>query len=320
MRVPRVLITGGAGFIGSHLARRIVQDGLAYVCIVDNLQRGEVANLRNIPGEIDLRVADVRNLDYSVFEGFDTIYHLAAQSNVIGAAMDAEYCFTTNVLGTYRVLEAAAKAGVRRLVFASSREVYGEPSHLPVSENAPLIPKNLYGASKCAGEALCHGMGSGGLETVILRLANVYGPCDRGRVIPIFAGNAFRKEPLVLFGGDQTIDFIWVGDVVEALVRAGFGDYIRGPVNIGSGHAVSVRELASRIVAATGSSSEVRVVPARQIEVSQYRANSDRGRRLLGLCERPDPLWRLPETLEWLRDSAVTEGIPMMSTSTVSAT
>jgi UDP-glucose 4-epimerase len=301
--MPSVLITGGAGFIGSHLAGETIRSGAASVRVVDNLRRGNPERLRRL-GNVDVKIADIRDEDAlrTMIEGCDVVFHLAAQSNVIGAAQDSDYSIGTNVLGTYAVLAAARDAGVKRVVFTSSREVYGDPASLPVREDAPLLPKNLYGASKCAGEAYCLAMRIYGLETVILRLANVYGPGDRDRVIPIFIENALTGTPLVLYGGQQTVDFVWVGDVVDALMRAGFGDYIEEPVNIGSGIGITVHELALRVIAATGSACGIRVVPPRNIEVSRFIADVAASRRLLGIPERTDPLWRLADTVEGLRD------------------
>ena len=113
--------------------------------------------------------------------GMDTVYHLAAQSSVMGAAADVDGAFSSNVTGTFNVLRSAGRSGVKRLVFTSSREVYGEPAEMPVAESAPLRPKNAYGSSKAAGEMCCAMAADRGVETMILRLANVYGPGDEGR-------------------------------------------------------------------------------------------------------------------------------------------
>lgn len=300
--LPVVLITGGAGFIGIHLAREIVRSGIAKVRILDNLHRGNPEKLQAI-GNVDLKVADIRDDEAlrNMMKGCNVVFHLAAQSNVIGAAQDAAYSIGTNVLGTHGVLAAARDAGVRRFVFTSSREVYGDPQAVPVSEDTSLFPKNLYGASKCAGEAYCMAMRVDGLETVVLRLANVYGPGDRDRVIPIFARNALVGAPLVLYGGNQIVDFVWIGDVVHALVQAGFGDYIDVPVNIGGGRGMTIHELAARVISDTGSSSPIAIVPPREIEVAKFVARIDASRRLLGMPERIDPLFRLKETIEALK-------------------
>ena len=127
--------------------------------------------------------------------GADVVFHLAAQSNVMGAVDDPDYSVTTNVIGTYNVLRAAAEAGVRRVVFTSSREVYGDPAVLPVDETRPLLAKNAYGASKVSGEAYCRTFaGTRGLEVEVVRLTNVYGPGDSGRVIPLWIKRCSRPD------------------------------------------------------------------------------------------------------------------------------
>src|SRR5207245_9289304 len=151
------------------------------------------------------------------FRGPNVVCQLAAQSNVMGAVYDADYAYSSNVTGTFNVLRAAVSAGVKRVVFTSSREVYGDPRRLPVRESAPLPPKNGYGASKAAGEVYCRAAANEGIETVILRLANVYGTRDRGRVIPLFAQAAAAGWPLTIYGGKQVLDFIWVETVVDVL-------------------------------------------------------------------------------------------------------
>jgi UDP-glucose 4-epimerase len=194
---PKVLITGGAGFIGSHLANRLAGEGLASVLVLDNMYRGRMDNLQDSRDQISVRIGDIRDRQVlaECAERCDVIFHLAAQSNVMGSAHDEDYCFTANVEGTYNVLCAARTVGVRRVVFSSSREVYGDPRTLPVSESAPLAPKNAYGASKAAGEVYCQASRNTGLEAVILRIANAYGPRDCGRVIPVFIENALANNP-----------------------------------------------------------------------------------------------------------------------------
>jgi nucleoside-diphosphate-sugar epimerase len=236
--------------------------------------------------------ADIR--DYAaVLEaatGVEVVYHLAAQSNVIGAIVDIDYSFTTNVTGTYNVLKAAASANVRRLVFSSSREVYGEPQSIPVPESAPLTAKNPYGASKIAGEAYCQTWQvTTGLECQILRFANVYGPRDRDRVIPIWLERARRGEPLELYGGEQVIDFVWVGIAVEALIAAA-GSELGGPINVGSGIGVTLPYLAHRILDENGSLSKVQFLPARAAEVVRFVAEVALMQRVLGVTPDLDPL------------------------------
>jgi len=195
----RVVVTGGAGFIGSHLVDALLADPTTEVTVIDNFRRGRMANLVQWESDPRLRIirADVRDLD-AVSEGLReaaVVYHLAAQSTVMGAARDVEYTFNTNVVGTFNVLKAAAAAGARRVVFSSSREVYGEPVGLPVDESHPLLSINSYGASKVAGEAQCRAFAREcSLETAILRLSNVYGERDFDRVIPHWIEQARADE------------------------------------------------------------------------------------------------------------------------------
>lgn len=301
----KVLITGGAGFIGSHLADKLTGNGLAHVVVLDNMRRGSLENLRDCHARIAVRTGDIldRHVLAECVKECDVVFHLAAQSNVIGAAQNGDYCFAANVEGTYNVLEAARAAGVRRIVFSSSREVYGDPGKLPVAESAPLAPKNAYGTSKAAGEVYCRAWRNNGMEVAILRLANVYGSRDRGRVIPIFIENALANDPIVVYGGSQVVDFVWIGDVVDVLVQAGLGEYMETPVNFGSGHGVTVEKLAQRVLHATGSSSQIQYLPSRDVEVTRFEADTTMSRRLFRIEMRPDPLWRLGDVVESIRSA-----------------
>ena len=293
----KILVTGGAGFIGRHLAEQLARSNTSHVVVLDNLHRACMP--AKFASGVEFREADIRDRTAveNAMHGCEVVFHLAAQSNVMGAVADADYAFSSNVAGTYDALQAALKAGVKRLVFTSSREVYGDPRHIPVRETSPLRPKNAYGTSKAAGEAYCGLAAQEGLDTVVLRLANVYGPGDRDRVIPLFADAAAAGEPLTVFGEEKILDFIWIGTVVDALVKAGLGRSIRGPVNVGSGRGVTIAELARRIVQLSDSSSPVRILPEREQEVGRFVADITRGKRLLGLNEPEDSLWGLPQTL-----------------------
>lgn len=300
----RVLITGGAGFLGSHLVDRLLSEGAPPELLVfDNLRRGRRAHLEPhlSAGRVQLIAGDIRDEAAlrAALGGVEIVFHLAAQANVIGSEADRDYAFSTNVVGVYNVLKAAEAAGVRRVVFSSSREVYGEPERLPVCEDAPLAPKNAYGASKVAGEMYFRiAQAREALETVVFRLANVYGPRDSERVIPLWMERARRGEDLLLYGGEQVIDFVWVQDVVEALAQAALaGRQVVGqPINIGTGVGTPIATLARRILALSGSTSELRILPARGAEVRRFVADPGRLKALLGLQADP-PLAHLPEML-----------------------
>ncbi len=299
----RYLITGGAGFIGTHLVRRLRLDPTAEVFVLDNLRRP--CCLPEIPSlfiEGDIRDRDTVA---GAMSGVDVVVHLAAQSNVMGAEADRDYSFSTNVIGTFRLLEAAKSAGVSRFVFASSREVYGEQEDLPVAECAPTCAKNYYGASKLAAEAYCRVFSVDGLPVTILRLANVYGPGDRDRVIPLFLSAALRGEPLILYGGRQVIDFLWIDDAVDALLRAARPDAPAGPVNIGSGCGVTVRQLAEIIHGQISGGVRMIQMPPRPQEVTGFVADINLALRYGLLAQPHPPLRHLPKVLEELRAELV---------------
>ena len=309
-----IVVTGGAGFIGRHLVTRLCESRAAFgvanepIVVLDNLRRGSREALNTLIAQEQVRFieGDVRDAATlaEAMRGASHVFHLAAQSNVMGAEDDPDYAFTTNVVGTYQVVQAAVQAGARRFVFTSSREVYGQPASLPVTEEALLAPKNGYGASKASGEMLCRSAASrAGLEMVTLRLANVYGPGDTGRVIPLWLERAQRGEDLLIYGGNQVLDFLWVGDAVDALLRAALaprnlfaaagivpdeevepGFFVA--LNVGTGRGTAIRTLANRVCEVTGRDVSIRVLPARTAEVERYVADVWLMRRTLGL--RPE--------------------------------
>ena len=298
----RILITGGAGFIGSQLVSRLTRRSDVQITVLDNLHRGNREALHDCLPQIRFIEGDIRNREAvdAAMQGVQVVIHLAAQSNVIGATDDPEYCFSTNVMGTFHLLQAARRFGVERFVFASSREVYGDPASLPVPEDAPLSPKNAYGASKAAGEHYCRISNGQGLETMIVRLANVYGPGDRGRVIPIFVKNALNNIPLVVYGENKLVDFVWVGDVISMLLKC-ISVRAEGPVNICSGKGTELVSLARRVVELSGSNSHVVLRPSRSVEVDQFVGDTAKAESLLGLTPNSDPLYMLAECVSEFR-------------------
>lgn len=296
----RVLVTGGAGFIGRHLVAALVAAG-ERVSVLDNLRRGDA---RRLPREATFIEGDVRDgaTVAAALVDVQHVYHLAAQSNVLGAVADIDYSFTSNVVGTYTVLTAAQRAGVERVIFTSSREAYGEVQTLPVAEDRALNPKNAYGASKVAGEVYCRTFQSTyGLDVSVLRLANVYGAGDAGRVIPIWLERAARGEDLELYGGEQVLDLVPVSLIVTALRRAAQTPLAGQPVNIGSGVGISLRALAARVQALPGARCGLHVLPARAVEVTRFVADVTRMRALLALEPPSDPLVDLAAIWDTLR-------------------
>jgi UDP-glucose 4-epimerase len=295
----KTLITGGAGFLGSHLAEALVQRG-GEVVVIDNFRRGRLENFAAIRGDIEVIHGDVRDEDAlgSCMTGVEVVFHLAAQSNVMGSLLDVDYSTATNVFGTVSVLKSAVNAGARRVVFASSREVYGDPPCLPVGEDAPLNPKNPYGASKVAAESYCNAWSDTyGLECQVLRFVNLFGPRDRDRVIPLWLQRAALGSEMELFGGRQVLDFLWVAQAVDALIAAA-DCQLTGPINVGSGLGVRLTDLAARIAQVTRTTSSLVIRPSRRVEVTRFVADTTRMQRLLGVIPELDPLQHLSEMIE----------------------
>ena len=296
----RLTVTGGAGFIGHHAVRELVARGHD-VTVLDDLSRGSFER----PGLLGARLldGDIRSLHDCArsLDGADAVIHLAAISNVMGSQGAPEICFDVNVTGSWNVLRATAEAGVGHLIFSSSREIYGDALSLPVAEDAPPAPKNAYGHSKLAGEAVL-GMLASPTAVSVLRLSNVVGAGDSGRVAPLWLDAARAGEPLVIFGGRQLIDFVPVETVVACLVRLVEGGPLpaehAGPINVGGGQPISLPDLAERVLDAVAAEangaalrrSEVRVEPPRGPEVERFLADTTRMRTLLGVNPPRDTL------------------------------
>ncbi|MEM2409615.1 MAG: SDR family NAD(P)-dependent oxidoreductase [Thermofilaceae archaeon] len=252
----KVLVTGGAGFIGSHLVRRLVQSGYEVV-VFDNFSTGSSENLGELMGDIEVIEGDVRDREAveAVAQQADGVVHLAALIDVAESLQKPFLYLDVNVRGTLNVLEAARRAGV--FVFASSAAVYGNPVRLPIDEEHPLQPLSPYGASKVAGEALVSAYAHiHSFRPVVLRLFNVYGPKQSkayAGVVVEFIKRIQRGEPPVIFGdGAQTRDLVFIDDVVEYFVRALALERVRGVYNIGSGKPISVLELAEIVARVLG--------------------------------------------------------------------
>ena len=298
----KVVVFGGAGFIGSHLVDRLLADGRAEIVVFDNLSRGRLANLADHRAKRRLQVieGDIRDAEAvaAALRGAGTAFHLAAQADIPDAMDDVEYAFTTNVVGTFNVLRAAAHQATARMIFASSHEVYGEPIGLPVDEAHPLLPVSTSGASKLVGEVYCRAFRRMfGLRSTVLRLGAIYGPRDSGPLIPIWLEQARAGRDLHVYGSKRVTDFIWVGHAVEALVRAARLDGPLPPINVGSGTGTRIVDVARRIARLAGSQGQLRLLPACAAEIMRFVANVDRMRQLLGIEPPLDPLAHLPTLL-----------------------
>ena len=219
-----ILITGGAGFIGSHMVDRLVNEGFK-VRVIDNLSSGRLENLKHLGNSIEVMIGDLKKPEDALkaVDGVDAVFHFAANPEVRVSTTNPETHFNENVVATFNLLEAMRRRGVKELVFASSSSVYGEPSEIPVSEDAPIRPVSVYGASKAACENLIHAYTRlYGIRAVVLRYANVVGPRLRHGVVWDFV-NKLRANPReleVLGDGTQVRSYIYIDDAVEATILA----------------------------------------------------------------------------------------------------
>jgi len=280
-----LLVAGGAGFIGSALVRALAAAGFD-ARVLDDLSSGSPANLEGTDAE--LVTGDVRDLDLLIgaARGCDVVFHLAAGAGVVESMRDPLTNFDQNARGTLTALEAARRADVPRLVFSSSNAPLGENAY-PASEDKPVAPLSPYGASKATGEAYCSAFhGAYGMDAVVVRFSNAYGPrsAHKGNVIPLFIRRLRAGEELVLYGdGSQTRDFVFVGDVVRAIL-AGLGDgNSRLIANVGTGGETSVLELARAVNELCGNRSTIEHAPPRAGEILKSRARVDRLRDQLGV-------------------------------------
>ncbi|MDI6873594.1 UDP-glucuronic acid decarboxylase family protein [Candidatus Solincola sp.] len=305
----KVLVTGGAGFIGSHLCERLVEEGHAVWCL-DNLCTGSMENLEGLKGHPRFRfiladVADPLTLEV------DAVAHLASPASPVDYHRMPVETMLANSMGTYQALEVARKNGARFLL-ASTSEVYGDPLKVPQDEEYtgnvnPVGPRACYDESKRFAEALTSTYRRlYGTETVILRIFNTYGPRMRredGRVVPNFIQQALAGEPLTVYGdGSQTRSFCYVDDLVEGICLALRSERAVGEViNLGNDREMTVLELAHRIREMLGSTSEITFLPLPQGDPRRRKPDLTRARELLGWEPATGLEEGLRRTVEWFR-------------------
>ena len=284
----RVLVTGGAGFIGANLCRALAEAGAERIVALDNLSTGRRENLDGTPAElVEGSILDTALLGPLVRE-VDAVVHLAARPSVPRSIQDPFATHEANATGTLRVLEAAVAAGGPPVIVASSSSVYGANRTFPASEDLPARPLSPYGASKLATESYALAFGASfGLPVLALRFFNVFGPLQRAdhdyaAVVPAFLSAAVAGEALTVHGdGLQTRDFTFVGSVTSVLVEALRRKVsFEGPVNLAFGTRTSVLDLARTVEEVTGRPIQVRHVEARPGDVRDSQADNSRLRNL----------------------------------------
>jgi UDP-glucose 4-epimerase len=313
--LAKFLITGGAGFIGSHLAENLVGRGDS-VRVLDNFSTGRRENLAAVSGKVEVLEGDIRdrNAVRTAAVGMDFVLHQAALVSVTQSVENPEETLAVNVEGTLNVLQAAREARVRKVVLASSCAVYGAGS-IPAREDQPLMPLSPYAASKLSDEALAAAFThSYGLPCVCLRYFNVFGPrqdfhSPYSGVIAIFIARLMDCRPVAIFGdGRQTRDFIFVGDVVRANLLACESNRADGRVaNIGTGRGRSLLELISELAALYGARPTLEFSSPRTGDIRHSRCAPQRARTLLGFRPQTDFRAGLEDTMRWQRDGAGTK-------------
>ena len=309
----QLLVTGGGGFIGSHLVQRLVHDGHR-VRVVDNFTTGHRRNLQPVLDEVELVEGDLQSYEraHAAVRGCEVVLHQAAMPSVPRSIQDPLTSNASNVIGTLNVLLAARDSGVRRVVYASSSSVYGATPDLPKDESLPALPISPYAVAKLASEGYCRSFTEVyGLETVALRYFNVFGPrqdplSQYSAVIPNFITAALRGDAPVIFGdGEQSRDFTYVDNVVEANLLAISAPGVAGRMyNIALGERISLNQLVASIGEVLGRSLAARHEAPRPGDVRHSMADTTRARDELGFRVVVDFKDGLARTIEHYAQAA----------------
>ncbi len=299
----KFLITGGAGFVGSHIAEELTKSKRGEVVVFDNLSVGK---RKNVPKGCRFIKGDIRDPKAITIaaKNVDIIFHNAAFVSIRKSFDMPKEELDNNVYGTLNVLEAAVKNKVKKFIFASSMAVYGEPGSLPIKEKSSLAPTSPYGLSKLRGEMYCRAFQNKfGLNITILRYFNIFGvrqiPSDYVGVTTIFINQALNRKPLTILGnGKQTRDFVWVKDVARANILAALNPKSKSEIfNIASGREVTVNQIADSINRYLGGKKIH--LPATGTEILRARADIAKAERTLKYKPKGDLLKMLPEIIDW---------------------
>lgn len=311
MDKTRVLVTGGAGFIGSHLAEELTRRGYS-VSILDDLSTGKRSNLAKIERKIRFfegSVTDLKLLE-KASEGAQIIFHIGAIPSVPKSIEDPISTTHANVEGTVAVLKCAYDAKIKRVIVASSSSIYGDAPGMPRVETIQPEPLSPYAASKVGAELMCRTYNVLGVETVSVRLFNVYGPrqdpnSKYSAVIPKFITQALAGKPITIFGdGNQTRDFTYVRDAVKCLIKLSRTKNSAGKtVNIARGRPVTILKLAEMIKRITKSKSKIEFLPAREGDIYESTGDNTLLRKIINYVPDTSLETGLAATIEFFRRS-----------------
>jgi UDP-glucose 4-epimerase len=310
----RILITGGAGFIGSHLCDKFIKEGHIVICL-DNFFNGDLSNVRHLLNYKTFKLinGDIRDFDMleKIIQGVDAIYNLAAQIHVDRSIVEPKLTYDINVLGTQNILEAARMYDVEKIIHMSTSEVYGSAESVPMNENHPLNAPHPYGASKIAADRMCYAYNQTyKTNIVIVRPFNTFGPRQKdtgyGGVISIFVKRVMSGQPPIIYGdGQQTRDYTNVADLVEALgLVLKYPEPIPTPINIGTGKEIKILDLANMIIELVGQRGKIKpvFVEPRPGEVQRLIADNSRAKKLLGWKPKHTFKDGLASLIDWYKN------------------
>jgi len=318
----RILITGGAGFIGSHLCEKYTKEEHTVLCL-DNFLSGNLINVRHLLDYRNFKLirGDIRDFDLleRISRDVDVIFHLAAQIHVDRSYVEPRLTYEINVMGTQNVLEVARIYDVKKLIHASSSEVYGSAQYVPIDEKHPLDAPHPYGASKIAADRMCNAyIITYGMNIAIPRFFNIFGPRQRdigyGGVISIFTRRILNNMPPVIFGdGLQTRDYTYIEDAARAFDLILNHKSRLEPINIGSGKEVSIIDLANAIIDLCDKKGEIKTVHVepRIGEVKKLIADTTKAKKILGWEPKHDLKEGLRAFIQWYRKYGQEERIKL---------
>jgi len=309
----RILITGGAGFIGSHLCDKYTKKGHNVICF-DNFLSGNLLNVRHLLDYRNFKLikGDIRNVQdlEKVAPNLDVIFHLAAQIHVDRSYVEPKLTYDINVMGTQNVLETARLYDINRVIYASSSEVYGSSQYVPIDEKHPLCAPHPYGASKIAADRMCYAYTQTyGMDIPILRFFNTFGPRQRdlgyGGVISIFTRRVLSNLPPIVFGdGKQARDYVHIEDAVNGYDKVlNHKGQIKEPLNFGTGKAISIINLASMIIELCGKKGQLEpvFVDPRIGEIKNLIADASKAMKVLGWAPKYVFKDGLAEFINWYK-------------------
>lgn len=290
----KILITGGAGFIGSHLCEKYTKEGATVLCL-DNFSNGDLGNIRELLNHRNFKLinGDIRNFDLleKIMQDVDVVFHLAAQIHVDRSIIEPRLTYETNVLGTQNILEISRMYDTEKVIVASTSEVYGSAQYAPMNEEHPLNAPHPYGASKIAADRMCYAyINTYGMNICIMRPFNIFGPRQKdsgyGGVISLFTKRVLNNIPPIIYGdGQQTRDYTYVEDIVTAYdLILTHEQPLMGPINFGTGAEIRILDLATTIIEVCGKAGSIKPVHVAQRpgEVQRLIADISKAKTLLG--------------------------------------